>query len=114
MCIRDSAGIEASGGFVRDTATNKPCLDQFWDGWGAHLDFTRAADRKWWQDGFKKQVLDFGIDTGWNDNNEYEIWSETGQSDGHGTPIPIHRSRALQALLMTQATSCLLYTSRCV
>ena len=99
------AGIEADGGFVRDTATGKPCLDQFWDGWGAHLDFTRAADRKWWQDGFKKQVLDFGIDTGWNDNNEYEIWSETGQSDGHGTPIPIHRSRALQALLMTQATS---------
>lgn len=99
------AGIEASGGFVRDTATGKPCLDQFWDGWGAHLDFTRAADRKWWQDGLKKQVLDFGIDTGWNDNNEYEIWSETGQSDGHGMPIPIHRSRSLQALLMTQATS---------
>ena len=99
------AAIEASGGFVRDSATGKPCLDQFWDGWGAHLDFTRDADRKWWQDGFKKQVLDFGIDSGWNDNNEYEIWSETGQSDGHGTPLPIHRSRALQALLMTQATS---------
>ena len=99
------AGIEASGGFVRDTATGQPCLDQFWDGWGAHLDFTRDADRQWWQDGIQKQVLDFGIDTGWNDNNEYEIWSETGQSDGHGTPIPIHRSRALQALLMTQATA---------
>ena len=99
------AEIEANGGFVRDSATGKPCLDQFWDGWGAHLDFTRAADRTWWQDGFKTQVLDFGIDAGWNDNNEYEIWSETGQSDGHGTPIPIHRSRALQAMLMTQATS---------
>ncbi len=99
------AAIEASGGFVRDAATGKPCLDQFWDGWGAHLDFTRDADRLWWQANFKQQVLDFGIDTGWNDNNEYEIWSETGQSDGHGTAIPIHRSRALQALLMTQATS---------
>ena len=99
------AGIEASGGFVRDSATGKPCLDQFWDGWGAHLDFTRDTDRRWWQENFKKQVLDFGIDTGWNDNNEYEIWSETGQSDGHGAPLPIHRSRALQALLMTQATS---------
>lgn len=98
-------GIEAGGGFVRDSATGKPCLDQFWDGWGAHLDFTRAEDRKWWQDGFKQQVLGFGIDTGWNDNNEYEIWSEGGQSNGGGTPIPIHRSRALHALLMTQATA---------
>lgn len=99
------AGIEASGGFVRDRATGKPCLDQFWDGWGAHLDFTRSEDRKWWQDGFKQQVLGFGIDTGWNDNNEYEIWSESGESNGGGTPIPIHRSRALHALLMTQATA---------
>ena len=99
------AAIEASGGFVRDTETGKPCLDQFWDGWGAHLDFTRDSDRNWWQENFRKQVLDFGIDTGWNDNNEYEIWSETGASNGNGKAIPIHRSRALHALLMTQATS---------
>jgi len=99
------AAIEANGGFIRDTETGKPCLDQFWDGWGAHLDFTRDSDRKWWQKNFREQVLDFGIDTGWNDNNEYEIWSETGASDGNGKALPIHRSRALHALLMTQATA---------
>ena len=99
------AAIEAQGGFIRDTETGKPCLDQFWDGWGAHLDFTRDSDRVWWQENFRKQVLDVGIDTGWNDNNEYEIWSETGASDGHGDAIPIQRSRALHALLMTQATA---------
>ncbi|MEO7253166.1 MAG: TIM-barrel domain-containing protein [Casimicrobium sp.] len=99
------AAIEANGGFVRNTETGKPCLDQFWDGWGAHLDFTRDLDRDWWQQNFREQVLDFGIDTGWNDNNEYEIWSETGSSDGNGKPVPIHRSRALHALLMTQATA---------
>ncbi|MBL8310942.1 MAG: glycoside hydrolase family 31 protein [Burkholderiales bacterium] len=99
------AGIEASGGFVRDAATGKPCLDQFWDGWGAHLDFTRAEDRAWWQNGVKQQVLGYGINTAWNDNNEYEIWSEGGQSNGSGQPIPIHRSRSLHALLMTQATA---------
>ncbi len=98
------AAIEADGGFIRDTETGRPCLDQFWDGWGAHLDFTRDSDREWWQKNFREQVLDFGIDSGWNDNNEYEIWSETGSSDGNGRAIPIHRSRALHALLMTQAT----------
>lgn len=102
------AALEASGGFVRDADTDKPCLDQFWDGWGAHLDFTRESDRRWWQTNFKNQVLDVGIDTGWNDNNEYEIWSESGRSHGSGGAdgaIPIHRSRSLQALLMTQATT---------
>jgi alpha-glucosidase len=97
--------IVAKGGFIRDSKTNQPCLDQFWDGWGAHLDFTYASDRNWWQDNFQKQVLDFGIDTGWNDNNEYEIWSETGASRGEGNTLPIHRSRALHALLMTKATA---------
>ena len=99
------AAIAANGGFVRDSETGQPCLDQFWDGWGAHLDFTRDSDREWWQKNFREQVLDFGIDTGWNDNNEYEIWSETGSSDGHGKAMPIHRSRSLHALLMTQATA---------
>ena len=98
--------LAGNGGFIRDTASNLPCLDQFWDGWGAHLDFTRASDRQWWQNSLQKQILEVGIDAGWNDNNEYEIWSETGQSQGGGpgAAIPIHRSRALHALLMTQAT----------
>lgn len=111
-CLLDDhpayAGLAERGGFVReltDGADGKPCLDQFWDGWGAHLDFTRESDRLWWQDGLQHQVLDYGFDVGWNDNNEYEIWSETGVSHGGGQAIPIHRSRSLHALLMTQATA---------
>ncbi|MFT3963348.1 TIM-barrel domain-containing protein [Propionivibrio sp.] len=108
-CLLDDhpayAGLAAQGGFVRDAASGAPCLDQFWDGWGAHLDFTRASDRLWWQDGLQRQILEYGFDAGWNDNNEYEIWSETGVSYGGGQAIPIHRSRALHALLMTRATA---------
>ena len=33
-------------------------------------------------------MLDYGIDAGWNDNNEYEIWDEDGASHGFGAPIP--------------------------
>ena len=92
-----------------DSATGKPCLDQFWDGWGAHLDFTPSRPQVVAKR-CQQQVLGFGIDTAWNDNNEYEIWSESGQShggdggEGNAKPIPIHRSRSLHALLMTQAT----------
>ena len=76
------------------TASGAPCLDQFWDGWGAHLDFTHPAGIAWWQRGLATQILDYGIDAAWNDNNEFEIWDEDGRSHGFGRPMP---DRALAA-----------------
>ena len=106
-CLLDDhpayAPLAAEGAFVRDDA-GAPCLEQFWDGWGAHLDFTRSGDRAWWQTNLQQQVLDVGLDVGWNDNNEYEIWDERARADGFGQPLPVARSRPLQALLMTRAT----------
>lgn len=96
------AQLAADGAFIRDD--DGPCLEQFWDGWGAHLDFTRDGDRAWWQKGLQTQVLDVGIDVGWNDNNEYELWGEGARADGFGEALPVPRSRALQPLLMTRAT----------
>jgi alpha-glucosidase len=105
-CLLDDhpayAGLAAEGAFIRDE--HGPCLEQFWDGWGAHLDFTRDGDRAWWQSNLQQQILDTGIDVGWNDNNEYEIWGEGARADGFGQPLPVPRSRPLQALLMTRAT----------
>jgi alpha-glucosidase len=95
--------VAAAGGFVAD-ATGAPCLGQFWDGWGAHVDFTHPAGIGWWQRGLTHQVLETGIDVGWNDNNEYEIWNEDALAHGFGTPLPMARARPLQALLMTRAT----------
>jgi alpha-glucosidase len=96
--------VRAQGGFVGN-GEGSPCLGQFWDGWGAHLDFTHPAGIAWWQHGLESQILDYGIDAAWNDNNEFEIWDEDGQSHGFGVPIPIARSRPLHALLMTRASA---------
>jgi alpha-glucosidase len=99
--------VAAAGGFVRHTRDDGggPCLDPYWDGWGAHLDFTRDSDRCWWQDSLQREVLAPGFDAGWNDNNEYPIWSETGITHADGANLPIHRTRPLHALLMTEATA---------
>lgn len=94
--------LAAEGAFVRDAGG--PCLEQFWDGWGAHLDFTREGDRHWWQRQLQQQVLGMGFDAGWNDNNEYEIWGEGASACGFGEPLPMPRARPLHALLMTRAT----------
>ena len=108
-CLLDDhpayAEVAARGAFVHDARTGAPCVGQFWDGEGAHLDFTHPEGIRWWQDGLRRQVLDYGIDAGWNDNNEYEIWDDDGESHGFGSSLPIARSRPLQALLMTRATA---------
>jgi alpha-glucosidase len=105
-CLLDDhpayAGLAAEGAFIRDA--DGPCLEQFWDGWGAHLDFTREGDSAWWRNGLQQQILDVGIDVGWNDNNEYEIWGEGARADGFGETLPMPRARPLQPLLMTRAT----------
>ena len=108
-CLLDDhpayVSVAAAGAFVADAKTGEPCIGQFWDGEGAHIDFSHPEGVRWWQEGLRRQVLDYGIDAGWNDNNEYEIWDEHGVSHGFGRPIPIRRSRPLQALLMTRATA---------
>ncbi len=92
---------------IRDLAVrgpDGPIVTQFWDGEGAHLDFTHPAAVRWWQDGLSEAVLGSGIDAGWNDNNEYPLWDEDATCDGFGAPLPLEHVRAVQALLMTRAT----------
>lgn len=96
--------VKAMGAFIADARSGEPVLEPFWDGQGSHLDFTKPEAVRWWQEGVKRQVLDYGIDVGWNDNNEYAIQDEDAQCAGFGRPIPMHRARALQGLLMTRAT----------
>ncbi|MCZ4313314.1 glycoside hydrolase family 31 protein [Comamonadaceae bacterium G21597-S1] len=106
-CLLDDhpafAQVQSHGGFIHD-AQGRPVLEPFWDGMGAHLDFTHAGTIAWWQKNLREQVLDHGIDTGWNDNNEYAILDDDALCDGFGQPIPMHRARPLHGLLMTRAS----------
>jgi alpha-glucosidase len=99
----DYAEVRAAGGFVKDGA-GAPVVEQFWDGMGSYLDFTNPETVRWWQARFRKQVLESGFDSGWNDNNEYEIGREDATATGFGRPFPAPAARPLHALLMTRAT----------
>ena len=94
----------SSGAFVTDATTGKPALSQFWDGEGAHLDFTGRAGIEWWQRGLREQILAMGIDSAWNDNNEYELWNEDARCDGFGHGVALDLVRPIQALLMTRSS----------
>ena len=96
--------VRAQGGFIHDAHSGQPVIEQFWDGVGSHLDFTHPAVVAWWQKSLKDQVLDFGIDAGWNDNNEYAVMDDDARCHGFGQALPMHRSRPLHGLLMTRAS----------
>jgi alpha-glucosidase len=92
------------GGFIAGEADKAPLKSQFWDGEGAHLDFTNPAAIAWWQARFAESILGYGIDAGWNDNNEYGLWDESAVSAGFDEPTPLALTRPLHAQLMTRAT----------
>ncbi len=107
-CLLDDhpgyATADAAGAFVRDSDTGQNLLAQFWDGEGSYIDFTSPAGIAWWQEGMTRAVLATGIDAGWNDNNEYELWDEAGSCANFGQPTPLELLRPIQPLLMTRAS----------
>ena len=107
-CLLDDhpayAELAQQRAFVSHKSNEQPVVEPYWDGQGAHLDFTRPQAVAWWQSQLKAKILDQGIEIGWNDNNEYAIAAEDAYSEAWGLKLPIHRSRPLHALLMTRAT----------
>lgn len=90
--------------FIKNGTDNSPELAQFWDGLGSYIDFTNEEAFNWWKEQVKKQLLEFGIDSTWNDNNEYEIWSKNVQCNLFKENLNFELVRALQPLLMMKSS----------
>jgi alpha-glucosidase len=96
--------VAQKGLFVRDSETGQPERSVFWDDEGSHLDFSNPDTQTWWQEGVTSALLNVGIGSTWNDNNEYEIWDREAKCNGFGTPIDIALIRPVQPLLMTRGS----------
>lgn len=90
--------------FIANSKTNEPEMAQFWDETGAYLDFTNKDTYDWWKALVKEKLLEYGIDSTWNDNNEFEIWSKDAVCHWFGEKIDFETIRALHPLLMMKAS----------
>lgn len=96
--------VKNLGLFIQDSEFNQPERSVFWDDEGSHLDFTNPKTIEWWKQNVTKQLLEYGIDSTWNDNNEYEVWDGNAKCFGFGKEIPIKLIRPLQPLLMMKSS----------
>ncbi|MBW7884152.1 MAG: glycoside hydrolase family 31 protein, partial [Caldilineaceae bacterium] len=96
--------LAALGGFVRAAGEETPELNMFWGGDGSHLDFTNPVAYAWWQANVREQLLAYGIDVTWNDNNEFGIWDDEARCEGFGKPLTLSQIRPVQTLLMVRAS----------
>jgi len=94
----------AARGLLIADPDGSPSWVQFWDGPGAYIDFTARGAADWWADKVTNSLLDLGVAATWNDNNEYEVWSDKAQAAGFGQPRPAREFKPLQTQLMLRAS----------
>jgi len=98
------AEVAAFGGFIQQADRDAPEVVSFWGGQASYLDFTHPQTRAWWKQNVRQQLLEYGIVSMWNDNNEFELWDDEARCAGFGEPFRIAHARPLQTLLMTRAS----------
>ncbi len=111
------AEARAAGLFVRQAERDEPQISMFWGGEGSYLDFTNPAAFAWWKQRVKDSLLAYGIDSTWNDNNEFEIWDDAARltppfplpvlgegRGGAGEGLTIGAHRPLMPMLMARAS----------
>lgn len=64
--------LKNDGLFVKNP-DGTPFVTQFWDGLGSYLDFTNPKAFDFWKQQVREKLLNLGIVSTWNDNNEFDI-----------------------------------------
>lgn len=73
LCSHPMYGkIENKSLFIKNPDST-PFITRFWDGEGSYLDFTNDEAFDFWKSQVKSKLLDCGILSSWNDNNEFDI-----------------------------------------
>ncbi len=99
------AEVESFRGFIRDSEDeSRPHVAQFWGGEAAYFDFTNPQTSGWWAREVTAQLLDQGVSSTWNDNNEFEIWDDGARANVNGRGGAMACLRPVQTGLMLRAS----------
>ena len=94
----------AKKGWFLHYQNGEPALFLFWGGVASYLDFTNDDAYEFWTECVKKNLVDYGYNSIWNDNNEYDIHDEEVYACGFGHEVKAKLIRPLFSLLMSMAS----------
>lgn len=97
------AAFRQAGAFIT-TPSGEPYVTKFWGGQGSFVDFTNPAARALWQTCLEESLLEKGIHSVWNDNNEFDIMDDEAICCNEGRPVPAKELRARLPMLMNIAS----------
>ena len=91
--------FQQAGAFIC-TPSGEPYITQFWGGKGSFVDFSNPDGRALWQKYLKESLLNIGIHTVWNDNNEFDISDEDAICCNEGSSVQARQIRGILPMLM--------------
>ncbi len=93
--------LEKEGFFIRDQEGQKPETGFWWGGPGYFADLTSPKNRTLWSRLLTENVLDYGIDSVWDDNCEVDsIVNDDAMVDAEGHPERLALYRSVTANIM--------------
>jgi alpha-glucosidase len=98
------------GTFIQNADKQSFAATDFWVGEdverevGGLLDFTNPAAYNWWKQKAQETLLDYGIDSLWNDNNEFALFDDDAEVDFFGQGLRLGLIRPLLTMLMVRAS----------
>lgn len=96
---------ENAGCFIKTPDESKTQPAKWWGGPGAYFDFTSQKGREVWVSELKKQVVDMGTVSIWNDNCEYDgIIEEDALYNDNGRKAYHEELKPIQANIMSMLT----------
>ena len=89
------------GFFIKDEKNEKPETGSWWGGPGFFADLTSEKNRQIWSRLLTENVLEYGIDSVWDDNCEVDsILNDDAMVDAEGRPERLAGYRAVTANIM--------------
>lgn len=92
--------------FVRDSNKDTYALGKWWGGTGAFWDFTKEEARKVWKEYLKKNLIEIGTNSIWNDNCEYDsLLDKDDRCDYDGIGGTIGELKPLMSTIMCKVAN---------
>jgi len=94
----------AENGWFLHYPDGSPAKFPFWGGNASYLDFTNPDAYDFWKRCVRENLIEYGYEDIWNDNNEYDIHDRNVCAHGFTKEIPARLIKPLFSYLMTRAS----------